>query len=106
MSPRDFEEMDDGELVCFMGKKKRFRLKSMDWGRHPALLKRMGMKPPDVSKAPPLAVPAPARKPPSFPSWHFDPQLFRKWPQYVESERGVGEHAQDTNQVNEMSLGL
>ena len=48
MSPQDFEEMDDGELVCFIGKKKRFRLKSMDWRRHPALLKRLGMKPPDT----------------------------------------------------------
>ena len=110
MSPQDFEEMDDGELVCFIGKKKRFRLKSMDWRRHPTLLKRMGMKPPTLT---PLPSPAesqpehtPAQYPQPLPAWHFDPQLFRKWPQYVTAERGAGEHAQDTNQVHEVSLGL
>ena len=40
MTPQDFMEMDDGELVCFIGKKKPFRLKSMDWRRHPQLRKR------------------------------------------------------------------
>ena len=42
MSPQDFEEMDDGELVCFIGKKKRFRLKSMNAQRHPQLKKTSG----------------------------------------------------------------
>jgi type IV secretory pathway TraG/TraD family ATPase VirD4 len=87
MTPQDFLEMDDGEAVCFMGKKiKPFRVISMDARRHPQLAKRIGIKPPEVPKAPMLALPepAPARKPPPLPSWHFDPQLFRKWPQYVE----------------------
>ena len=110
MSPQDFEEMDDGELVCFMGKKKRFRVKSMDWRRHPALLKRMGMKPPANAPLPPPAERQPeqtvAQKPSPLAAWHFDPQLFRKLPQYVAAERGVGEHAQDAEPVNELSLGI
>jgi type IV secretory pathway TraG/TraD family ATPase VirD4 len=40
MSPQDFMEMDDGELVCYSGKTKPIRLKSMDWRRHPVLKKR------------------------------------------------------------------
>src|SRR5687768_10070071 len=76
-SPQDFEEMDDGELVCFMGKKKRFRVKSMDWRRHPALLKRMGMKPPASAPLPPPAERQPehppAQKPSPLAAWHFDP---------------------------------
>jgi len=108
MSPQDFEEMDDGELVCFMGKKKRFRVKSMDWRRHRALLKRMGMKPPDVPEASPLGLPAsaPVRKPPPLPSWHFDPQLFRKWPQMLPERRGEGEDVREHAKVNEVSLGI
>src|ERR671914_1819347 len=40
MSPQDFLEMDDGEAVCFIGKKiKPFRVKSMDSRRHPQLAK-------------------------------------------------------------------
>jgi type IV secretory pathway TraG/TraD family ATPase VirD4 len=108
MSPQDFEEMDDGELVCFIGKKKRFRLKSMDWRRHPRLKERIGIKPPEITKAPPLATPdeAPARKPSPLQSWHFDPQLFRKWPQYIAAERGAGEQSQDPDLVDAVSLGL
>ena len=104
MSPQDFEEMDDGELVCFMGKKKRFRLKSMDWRRHPALLKRMGMKPPECA---PLPLPtesqpehSPTQKPPPLPAWHYDPQLFRKWPQVLAESRGEGVNLQDTKLTN------
>jgi type IV secretory pathway TraG/TraD family ATPase VirD4 len=49
MSPQDFLEMDDGEAVCFIGKKiKPFRVTSMDSRRHPELAKRMGMKVPEV----------------------------------------------------------
>src|SRR5919106_378037 len=41
MSPQDFLEMDDGEAVCFIGKKiKPFRIKSMDARRHQLLAKR------------------------------------------------------------------
>jgi type IV secretory pathway TraG/TraD family ATPase VirD4 len=75
MSPQDFEEMDDGELVCFIGKKKRFRLKSMNPQRHPQLKKRLGMKPPEVVKAPTLALPAPAPTPKPAPL-SLDPQVF------------------------------
>jgi hypothetical protein len=35
-----------------------------------------------------------APKPPPLESWHYDPQLFRKWPK-VADERGVGEYALD-----------
>src|SRR5688500_16067040 len=109
MSPQDFMEMDDGELVCFIGKKKPFRLTSMDWRRHPQLKKRLGIKPPDLKPLPPLTdgqpEQTPAQKPPPLQSWHYDPQLFRKWPQ-VADDRGVGEYSQDVDQVNERSLGL
>jgi hypothetical protein len=56
MSPQAFmEEMDDGELVCFIGKKKPFRLKSMDARRHRLLAQRLGMKQPERLLLPPLA---------------------------------------------------
>ncbi|HZC01416.1 MAG TPA: TraM recognition domain-containing protein, partial [Gammaproteobacteria bacterium] len=101
MSPQDFMAMDKGELVCFSLEHKPIRLKSMDWRRHPRLKERIGIKPPEIAKAPPLATSdeAPAPKPSPLSSWHFDPQLFRKWPQFVAVERGVGEHAQDTDQA-------
>jgi type IV secretory pathway TraG/TraD family ATPase VirD4 len=109
MSPQDFMEMDDGELVCFIGKKKPFCLTSMDWRRHPQLQKRLGIKPPALAPLPPVTdgppEQVPAQKPLPLQSWHYDPQLFRKWPQ-VEDERGVGEYSQDVDQVNEVSLGL
>jgi hypothetical protein len=110
MSPQDFLEMDDGEAVCFIGKTiKPFRVKSMDSRRHPQLAKRLGIKPPELLRLPPLAESQlkhqPVPKPPPLPSWHYDPQLFRKWPQ-VADKREAGEHAQDTDQVNEVSLGL
>jgi type IV secretory pathway TraG/TraD family ATPase VirD4 len=92
MSPQDFEEMDDGELVCFMGKKKRFRLKSMDWRRHPQLRSRLGLKPPPLKPLPALVdgklEQTPERKPAPLLAWHFDPQLFRKWPQMQTGSRG------------------
>jgi type IV secretory pathway TraG/TraD family ATPase VirD4 len=104
MSPQDFMEMDDGELVCFMGKKKPFRLKSMDSRRHPQLKKRMGIKPPPLTPLPPLAEnqpeQPPAQKPPPLASWHFDPQLFRKWPQFLAENRGEGENLQEPELVN------
>src|SRR5918999_1257947 len=108
MSPQDFMAMDKGELVCLSLKHKPIRLKSMNANRHPQLKDRLGITPPDVAKALPLATPdeAPARTPSPLSPWHFDPQLFRKWPQFVAVERGVGEHAQDTDQAHEVSLGL
>jgi type IV secretory pathway TraG/TraD family ATPase VirD4 len=109
LSPQDFLEMDDGEAVCFIGKKiKPFRIKSMDTRCHPQLKKRIGITPPDQAKAPPLASPAPATppKPTPLPSWHFDPQLFRKWPEIETESRGEGEKLQEQTEVNEVSLGL
>jgi hypothetical protein len=102
--------MDDGEAVCFIGKKiKPFRIKSMDSRRHPLLAKRLGMKQPELLRLPPfvesqLEKPS-AKKLPPLPSWHFDPQLFRKWPQMAES-RGEVENLQEQTEVNEVSLGL
>jgi type IV secretory pathway TraG/TraD family ATPase VirD4 len=97
MSPQDFMEMDDGELVCFIGKKKPFRLKSMDWRRHPQLKNRLGIKPPALAPLPPLTDGQPeqalAQKPPPLSAWHFDPQLFRKWPQVAAAGRGEPEQS-------------
>jgi type IV secretory pathway TraG/TraD family ATPase VirD4 len=109
MSPQDFMHMDKGELVCFSLEHNPIRLKSMYAKRHPQLMERFGQTPPDRAREVPPAesqtdMPA-APKPPPLESWHYDPQLFRKWPQVAE-ERGVGEYAQDVDQVNERSLGL
>jgi len=110
MSPQAFMEMDKGEVVCFSLDHKPFRLKSMNTKRHPLLAKRLGMNLPkplllpahiERQQEPP---PAPTLQP--LPSWRFDPQLFRKWPQSVTAENGMGEHAQDANQDNEVSLGI
>jgi type IV secretory pathway TraG/TraD family ATPase VirD4 len=105
MSPQDFmEDMDDGELVCFMGKNKPIRLKSMDGRRHPLLAARMGMKSPELLLLPSVAAsqqkPPPAPKPQPLASWHFDPQLFRKWPQFAADSGGAGERLADTDGVN------
>jgi hypothetical protein len=43
---------------------------------------------------------APVRKPPPLSPWHFDPQLFRKWPQYVSAERGERDDLPETELVN------
>jgi hypothetical protein len=47
-----------------------------------------------------------APKPPPLESWHYDPQLFRKWPQIPTESRGEGENLQEQSEVNEVSLGL
>jgi type IV secretory pathway TraG/TraD family ATPase VirD4 len=110
MSPQDFMEMDDGEAVCFIGKKiKPFWVKSMDARRHPLLAKRLGIKLPDLLRLPPPAEKQQERQPapklPPLADWHYDPQLFRKWPQMAES-REVGEYAQERDQVTKVSVGL
>ena len=109
MSPQDFMAMDKGELVCFSLEQKPIRLKSMYAKRHPQLMERLGQTLPERAEIAPAtesqtAMPA-APKPPPLESWHYDPQLFRKWPQVAE-DRGRGEYAQDKDQVNEVSLGL
>lgn len=101
--------MDKGELVCFSLEQKPIRLKSMYAKRHPQLMERFGQTPPERAGISPSAEsqaekPS-APEPPPLQSWHYDPQLFRKWPQFTD-ERGVGEYAQDREQVNEQSLGL
>jgi type IV secretory pathway TraG/TraD family ATPase VirD4 len=110
MSPQDFLEMDDGELVCFIGKKKPFQLRSMDARRHPQLAKRIGMKMPKLLLFPAQAErhekAPPAPKPSPLPSWHFDPQLFRKWPQIIEERRAGGDHQSEQEAVQEVSLGI
>ena len=109
MSPQDFMHMDKGELVCFSLEHNPIRLKSMYAKRHPQLMERFGQTPPERARiSPPVEnqteMPS-APKPPPLQSWHYDPQLFRKWPQAAD-DRGVGEYAQDDDQVNERSLGL
>jgi type IV secretory pathway TraG/TraD family ATPase VirD4 len=109
MSPQEFMGMDKGELVCFSLEHKPIRLKSMYAKRHPQLMERFGQTPPERARISPSAESqtemSSAPKPPPLESWHYDPELFRKWPQMAES-RGEGEHAQDTEQVSEVSLGL
>ena len=111
MSPQDFMHMDKGELVCFDLEHNPIRLKSMYAKRHPQLMERFGQTPPERAGISPSAErqaekPA-APKPPPLQSWHYDPQLFRKWPQYVAAEREAGEHSQGADdQVNEVSLGI
>ena len=85
MSPQDFMQMDKGELVCFYLEHKPIRLKSMYAKRHPQLMARFGQTPPERARISPTAesqteMPS-APKPPPLESWHYDPQLFRKWPQ-------------------------
>ena len=109
MSPQEFMGMDKGELVCFSLEHKPIRLKSMYAMRHPQLMERFGQTPPEHTRISPTtesqtAMPS-APQPPPLESWHYDPQLFRKWPQLTD-ERGVGEYSKDVDQVNEVSLGL
>jgi type IV secretory pathway TraG/TraD family ATPase VirD4 len=109
MSPQDFMAMDKGELVCFSLEHNPIRLKSMYAKRHPQLMERFGQTPPERARISPTAESQPempsAPKPLPLESWHYDPQLFRKWPQFTD-ERGVGEYAQEVDQGNEVSLGL
>jgi type IV secretory pathway TraG/TraD family ATPase VirD4 len=109
MSPQDFMGMDKGELVCFSLEYKPIRLKSMNAKRHPQLKESIGMKPPE-RPLPPVAEsqqnPPSAPKPPPLQSWHFDPQLFRKWPQVHADNGGAGEHVADREEAREASLGL
>src|SRR5687768_7382672 len=109
MSPQDFMGMDKGELVCFSLEHKPIRLKSMYAKRHPQLMERFGQTPPERARISPTTesqteMPS-APKPPPLESWHFDPQLFRKWPQMAES-RGEEENLQEQSEVNGVSLGL
>jgi hypothetical protein len=101
--------MDKGELVCFNLETNPIRLKSMNAKRHPQLKKRLGMKLLEVATAPPLANPdpAPVQKPPPLSAWHFDPQLFRKWPQIMAESGGEGEeNHREQDMGNEVSLGI
>jgi type IV secretory pathway TraG/TraD family ATPase VirD4 len=110
MSPQEFMGMDKGELVCFSPDHKPIRLKSMNAKRHPQLKNRLGIKPPPLAPLRPLAdgqpEQAPAPKPPPLSAWHFDPQLYRKWPQFRDESRGAGEQLADREEGNEVSLGL
>jgi type IV secretory pathway TraG/TraD family ATPase VirD4 len=110
MSPQDFMAMDKGELVCFSLEHKPIRLKSMNAKRHLQLKKRLGMKPPPLAPVHPLAdsqpEQPPMQKPPPLQSWHYDPQLFRKWPQVHTDNGGAGDHLADREEAREVSLGL
>src|SRR5688572_27406264 len=110
MSPQDFMQIDKGELVCFSLEHKPIRLKSMYAKRHPQLMERLGQTPPERARISPSAesqteMPSAPKSPP-LPSWHFDPQLFRKWPQIQIESRGEGENLQEQSEVNGVSLGL
>jgi type IV secretory pathway TraG/TraD family ATPase VirD4 len=109
MSPQDFMHMDKGELVCFDLEHNPIRLKSMFARRHPRLMERFGQPPPERAGKSLIAesqteMPA-APKPSTLESWHYDPQLFRKWPQMAES-RGAGEQLTDTEEEQHVSLGI
>jgi type IV secretory pathway TraG/TraD family ATPase VirD4 len=110
MTPQDFMAMGKGELVCFSLENNPIRLKSMNAKRHPQLQARLGRTPPELAR---ITLPAESQpeveaapKPPPLQPWHFDPQLFRKWPLYAVTEREVGEQAQGADQLHEVSLGL
>src|SRR5688572_6089302 len=81
------------------------RLKSMYAKRHPQLTERFGQTPPERARISPTAesqteMPS-APKPPPLESWHYDPQLFRKWPQMLIESRGEGEDIREHAEVNE-----
>jgi hypothetical protein len=82
----------------------------MDSRRHPQLAKRLGIKSPELLRLPPLAAsqqkPQPGPKPPPLADWHYDPQLFRKWPQVAGVGRGAAEESQGLELVNEVSVGI
>jgi type IV secretory pathway TraG/TraD family ATPase VirD4 len=110
MSPQDFMHMDKGELVCFDLKHKPIRLKSMYAKRHPQLMERFGQPSPERAGISPPAksqteMPV-APKPSPLESWHYDPQLFRKWPQFLQESRGAGEQQADREEEQQVSLGL
>src|SRR5688572_33195274 len=110
MRPQDFMQMDKGELICFSLEHKPIRLKSMYAKRHPQLMERFGQTPPERARISPTTesqteMPS-APKPPPLESWHYDPQLFRKWPQFLTESRGEGENLQEQSEGNGVSLGL
>lgn len=47
-----------------------------------------------------------ARLPEVHQSWHFDPKLYRKWPQMLSESRGERENVREHAEVNKVSLGL
>jgi hypothetical protein len=81
-----------------------------DARRHPQLKERLGRTPPERATISLTAERQPekpsAPKPPSLAAWHFDPQLFRKWPQFMADSGGEGEHRREQESGNEVSLGL
>ncbi len=100
--------MGKGELVCFSLETKPVRFKSMNARRHPQLAERIGIKPPAVATAPPLeeSEQVPSPKPPPLAPWHYDPQLFRKLPQFLTAETGETEHHAEREEPNKVTLGL
>jgi hypothetical protein len=102
--------MDKGQLVCFNLETNPIRLKSMNAKRHPELKKRLGIKPLPLPPIHPLGdskpEQAPIPKPPPLAAWHYDPQLFRKWPQVHADNGGVGENPEVREEANHVSLGL
>jgi type IV secretory pathway TraG/TraD family ATPase VirD4 len=110
MSPQDFKALDKGELVCFNLETNPIRLKSMNARRHPQLAERIGMKPPERLLSPPAVESHPEKpteqKPTRLASWHYDPQLFRKFPQFLTAEMGEMEQHAEREVSNEVTLGL
>jgi hypothetical protein len=47
-----------------------------------------------------------APKPPPLESWHYDPQLFRKWPQIAAAEMGEMEIREEQEMSNKTTLRL
>jgi hypothetical protein len=98
--------MDKGELVCFALEHNPIRLKSMYVKRHPQLMERFRQTPPERaritrtidSQTEMLSAP----KPPPLESWPYDPQLFRKWPQFTEKSRAEGGNIREHAEVSEI----
>ena len=64
----------------------------------------MGINPPALTPYPPLTdsnpEQPPAQKSPPLATWHYDPQLFRKWPQIQSAPKEERDMQQDMDVAN------
>jgi type IV secretion system protein VirD4 len=81
MTAQAITQLADQEIIGFHRSLHPFRAKRMDWQAFPVLVRRRAIPPPPlprlsgvVEELGEIAKP----KPPPIPSWHFDPELFRR----------------------------
>jgi type IV secretion system protein VirD4 len=95
LTAQEITQLGDTELIGFHRHLPPFRAYRMDWRSFPRLVNRHALSPPPLSKLSPLAespvltAPVSSQTPPALASWHFDPQLFRKWPKGAALSRDV-----------------